>query len=117
MVLGFTHSYSAPHWRRAVCAIAANNQLLSELKYTFLVKKWKKKESDFKAYNNQTSNDNHTCYKYKKKKMSPTHNWTHFEAEEKSLILSLVLYLLCPSNPIAPSSLSLFLSILMRVFN
>lgn len=41
------------------------------------------------------------------KKMSPTHNWTHFEAEEKSLILSLVLYLLYPSNPIALLSFSL----------
>lgn len=41
------------------------------------------------------------------KKMSPTHHWTHFEAEEKSLILSLVLYLLYPSNPIAPLSFSL----------
>lgn len=45
------------------------------------------------------------CYKYKGK-MSPTHNWTHFEAKEKSLILSLVLYLLCPSNPIGPLSFS-----------
>ena len=42
--------------------------------------------------------------------MSPTHNWTHFEAEEKkSLILSLVLYLLCPlwPHPLPPP---LFLS-------
>ncbi len=44
----------------AVCAIATNNQLLTELKkyiYFFSKKTVEKKESDFKAYNNQTSND------------------------------------------------------------
>lgn len=43
--------------------------------------------------------------------MSPTHYWTYFEAEEKSLILSLVLYLLCPSNPMVLLSFSLALYI------
>lgn len=74
-------------WWRAVCAKATNNQLLTELKSTFLLRK-KKKESDFKAYNNQTSlRRYHTykmCYnKYKGKCLQHVPGHTFGKKEEK----------------------------------
>lgn len=110
MVLGFTHSDSAPHWWRAVCAKATNNQLLTELKSTFLLKQWRKKKNPTLRH---TITKPHTTLSHiqyvlqqVQRKMSPTHTWMHFwKKKKKSFILSLVLYLLYPSTLPLPFSL------------
>lgn len=66
-----------------------------------------KKESDFKAYNKQTSNDEDTTLTHNVLQMSPTHNWTHFEAEDLSFYLWFSTSSLPLLTPLPPPSFSL----------
>lgn len=66
--------------------------------YFFSKRKEKNKNLILKANNNQTSNEKDTKHTVQHK-MFPTHNWTHFEAEEN---LSFYLWFSTSSVPLTP---------------
>lgn len=111
MVLGFTHSDSAPHWWRAVCAKATNNQLLTELKIYFFIKTMggKKNLTLRHTITKPHTTLSHIQYVLQQvqKKMSPTHTWTHFWKKKKKN-LSFSLWFSTSSIPLRPLPFSLY---------